>query len=111
MQYKHIPLKDFIKGYNPTAPTDTELKDFKKIINNTLKLHARGERESTHQTRIMDLLKYTSKCPCEPIGDIDLLIYDNDGATNVIIECKSLTNKKEFAPPPPPQGMTSLVIH
>ena len=101
MQYKHIPLKDFIKGYNPTAPTDTELKDFKKIINNTLKLHARGERESTHQTRIMDLLKYTSKCPCEPIGDIDLLIYDNDGATNVIIECKSLTNKKEFAPPPP----------
>ena len=66
-----------------------------------LKLHARGERESTHQTRIMDLLKYTSKCACEPIGDIDLLIYDNDGATNVIIECKSLTTKKEFAPPPP----------
>ena len=105
MQYKHIPLKDFIKGYNPTAPTDSELAEFRKTLEHMLKEGSKEilEDEDSQLGEIQRMLEKTFGYGVKKVKTIDRAIFQSQESDeiNVIIECKSLTNTHEFAPPPP----------
>ena len=105
MQYKHIPLKDFIKCYNPTAPTDSELAEFRKTLEHMLKEGSKEilEDEDSQLGEIQRMLEKTFGYGVKKVKTIDRAIFQSQESDeiNVIIECKSLTNTHEFAPPPP----------
>ena len=105
MQYKHIPLKDFIKGYNPTAPTDSELAEFRKTLEHMLKEGSKKilEDEDSQLGEIQRMLEKAFGYGVKKVKTIDRAIFQSQESDeiNVIIECKSLTNTHEFAPPPP----------
>ena len=104
MQYKHIPLKDFIKGYNPTAPTDSELAEFRKTLEHMLKEGSKKilEDEDSQLGEIQRMLEKAFGYGVKKVKTIDRAIFQSQESDeiNVIIECKSLTNTHEFAPPP-----------
>ncbi|GHR85982.1 type II restriction endonuclease Eco57I subunit R [Helicobacter pylori] len=91
----HIPLKDFIKKYNPQEPKKETIENFEKEINSLLENAKRQDGEEFQKDKINKFLKNTYGYEYEPYKKVDSAIY-MDGKAWVLIEVKALNNKTEF---------------
>ncbi|GAA8079178.1 class I SAM-dependent DNA methyltransferase [Helicobacter pylori] len=95
IKFAHIPLKDFIKKYNPQEPKKETIENFEKEINSLLENAKRQDYEEFQKSKINEFLKNTYGYECEPYEKVDSAIYE-DGKAWVLIEVKALNNKNEF---------------
>ncbi|GAA9887915.1 class I SAM-dependent DNA methyltransferase [Helicobacter pylori] len=91
----HIPLKDFIKKYNPQEPKKETIENFEKEINSLLENAKRQDGEEFQKDKINKFLKNTYGYEYEPYKKVDSAIY-MDGKAWVLIEVKALNNRNEF---------------
>ncbi|GAA7780725.1 class I SAM-dependent DNA methyltransferase [Helicobacter pylori] len=95
IKFAHIPLKDFIKKYNPQEPKKETIENFEKEINSLLE-NAKGQDDEEFQkNEINSFLKNTYDYHCNTYEKVDSAIYV-DGKAWVLIEVKALNNKNEF---------------
>ncbi|WP_154481691.1 class I SAM-dependent DNA methyltransferase [Helicobacter pylori] len=95
IKFAHIPLKDFIKKYNPQEPKKETIENFEKEINSLLE-NAKGQNyEESQKSKINKFLKNTYGYECDIYGKVDSAIYV-DGKAWVLIEVKALNNRNEF---------------
>ncbi|GAA9942385.1 class I SAM-dependent DNA methyltransferase [Helicobacter pylori] len=95
IKFAHIPLKDFIKKYNPQEPKKETIENFEKEINSLLE-NAKGQNyEESQKSKINEFLKNTYGYEYDIYGKVDSAIYV-DGKAWVLIEVKALNNKNEF---------------
>ncbi|GAA9320669.1 hypothetical protein TH0354_03220 [Helicobacter pylori] len=95
IRFTRIPLKDFIKKYNPQEPKKETIENFEKEINSLLK-NAKGQNyEESQKSKINKFLKNTYSYECDIYGKVDSAIYV-DGKAWVLIEVKALNNRNEF---------------
>ncbi|GAA9400500.1 class I SAM-dependent DNA methyltransferase [Helicobacter pylori] len=95
IKFAHIPLKDFIKKYNPQEPKKETIENFEKEINSLLE-NAKGQNyEESQKSKINKFLKNTYGYECDIYEKVDSAIYE-DGKAWVLIEVKALNNKNEF---------------
>lgn len=95
IEFVHIPLKDFIKKYNPQEPKKETIENFKKEINSLLE-NAKGQDDEEFQkNEINSFLKNTYDYHCNTYEKVDSAIYV-DGKAWVLIEVKALNNRNEF---------------
>ncbi len=95
IKFARIPLKDFIKKYNPQEPKKETIENFEKEINSLLE-NAKGQNyEESQKSKINKFLKNTYGYECEPYEKVDSAIYV-DGKAWVLIEVKALNNRNEF---------------
>ncbi len=95
IKFAHIPLKDFIKKYNPQEPRDETIENFEKEINSLLE-NAKGQNyEESQKSKINKFLENTYGYECDIYEKVDSAIYV-DGKAWVLIEVKALNNKNEF---------------
>ncbi|KAA6489534.1 class I SAM-dependent DNA methyltransferase [Helicobacter pylori] len=95
MIFTRIPLKDFIKKYNPQTPTKETIEDFEKEINSLLENAKRKDDEEFQKNEINKFLKNTYNHDCNTNKKVDSAIYV-DGEVRVLIEVKALNNRNEF---------------
>ncbi|UOS27182.1 class I SAM-dependent DNA methyltransferase [Helicobacter pylori] len=95
IEFAHIPLKDFIKKYNPQEPKKETIENFEKEINSLLKNAKRQDGEEFQKNKINSFLKNTYGYECNTYEKVDSAIYV-DGKAWVLIEVKALNNKNEF---------------
>ncbi|WP_441719166.1 type IIG restriction enzyme/methyltransferase [Helicobacter pylori] len=95
IKFAHIPLKDFIKKYNPQEPKKETIENFEKEINSLLENAKRQDGEEFQKSKINKFLKNTYGYECEPYEKVDSAIYV-DGEVWVLIEVKVLNNRNEF---------------
>ncbi|EPZ70835.1 type IIS restriction-modification protein [Helicobacter pylori UM038] len=95
IEFAHIPLKDFIKKYNPQEPKKETIENFEKEINSLLENAKRQDGEEFQKSKINKFLKNTYGYECEPYEKVDSAIYV-DGKAWVLIEVKALNNRNEF---------------
>ncbi|MFP5988158.1 Eco57I restriction-modification methylase domain-containing protein [Helicobacter pylori] len=95
ISFTHIPLKDFIKKYNPQTPTTETIENFEKEINSLLENAPRQDDEEFQKNEINSFLKNTYGYRCNTNKKVDSAIYV-DGEVRVLIEVKALDNKTEF---------------
>ncbi|GAA6995117.1 class I SAM-dependent DNA methyltransferase [Helicobacter pylori] len=95
IKFAHIPLKDFIKKYNPQEPKKETIENFEKEINNLLENAKRQDGEEFQKNEINSFLKNTYDYHCNTYEKVDSAIYV-DGKAWVLIEVKALNNKNEF---------------
>ncbi len=95
MIFTHIPLKDFIKKYNPPTPTKETIENFKKEINSLLENAPRQDDEEFQKNEINKFLKNVYGYDCNTYEKVDSTIYV-DGKAWVLIEVKALNNRNEF---------------
>ncbi|GHS08045.1 type II restriction endonuclease [Helicobacter pylori] len=95
IKFAHIPLKDFIKKYNPQEPKKETIENFEKEINSLLEKAKRQDGEESQKSKINKFLKNTYGYECEPYEKVDSAIYV-DGKAWVLIEVKALNNRNEF---------------
>ncbi|GAA8017563.1 class I SAM-dependent DNA methyltransferase [Helicobacter pylori] len=95
IKFAHIPLKDFIKKYNPQEPKKETIENFEKEINSLLENAKRQDDEEFQKNEINEFLKNTYGYECDIYGNVDSAIYV-DGKAWVLIEVKALNNKNEF---------------
>ncbi|MGL2445318.1 class I SAM-dependent DNA methyltransferase [Helicobacter pylori] len=95
MSFTRIPLKDFIKKYNPQTPTKETIEDFEKEINSLLENAKRKDDEEFQKNEINKFLKNTYNHDCNTNKKVDSAIYV-DGEVRVLIEVKALNNRNEF---------------
>ncbi|GAA6991862.1 class I SAM-dependent DNA methyltransferase [Helicobacter pylori] len=95
IKFAHIPLKDFIKKYNPQEPKKETIENFEKEINSLLENAKRQDGEEFQKSKINKFLKNTYGYECEPYEKVDSAIYV-DGKAWVLIEVKALNNRNEF---------------
>ncbi len=95
MIFTHIPLKDFIKKYNPPTPTKETIENFEKEINSLLENVPRQDDEEFQKNEINKFLKNAYGYDCNTNKKVDSAIYV-DGEVRVLIEVKALDNKTEF---------------
>ncbi|WP_367688340.1 type IIG restriction enzyme/methyltransferase [Helicobacter pylori] len=95
MIFTRIPLKDFIKKYNPQTPTTETIENFEKEINSLLENAKRRDGEEFQKNEINSFLKNTYGYKCNTDEKVDSAIYV-DGEVRVLIEVKALNNKTEF---------------
>ncbi len=95
MIFTHIPLKDFIKKYNPPTPTKETIENFKKEINSLLENAKRQDDEESQKNEINKFFLKTYGYECNTRKKVDSAIYV-DGKAWVLIEVKALNNKTEF---------------
>ncbi|MGL2809011.1 DUF7149 domain-containing protein [Helicobacter pylori] len=95
MIFTRIPLKDFIKKYNPPTPTKETIENFKKEINSLLENAKRKDDEEFQKNEINKFLKNTYNHDCNTNKKVDSAIYV-DGEVRVLIEVKALNNRNEF---------------
>lgn len=95
MIFTHIPLKDFIKKYNPPTPTKETIENFKKEINSLLENAPRQDDEEFQKNEINKFLKNVYGYDCNTYEKVDSTIYV-DGKAWVFIEVKALNNRNEF---------------
>ncbi|MFT2743673.1 Eco57I restriction-modification methylase domain-containing protein [Helicobacter pylori] len=95
IEFAHIPLKDFIKKYNPQEPKKETIENFEKEINSLLENAKRQDGEEFQKSKINKFLKNTYGYECEPYEKVDGTIYV-DGKAWVLIEVKALNNRNEF---------------
>ncbi len=93
--FTRIPLKDFIKKYNPQEPKKETIENFEKEINSLLENAKRQDYEEFQKSKINEFLKNTYGYECEPYEKVDSAIYE-DGKAWVLIEVKALNNRNEF---------------
>ncbi|GAA9109479.1 class I SAM-dependent DNA methyltransferase [Helicobacter pylori] len=95
INFAHIPLKDFIKKYNPQEPKKETIENFKKEINSLLKNAEGQDGEEFQKNEINSFLKNTYGYHCNTNKKVDSAIYV-DGKAWVLIEVKALNNRNEF---------------
>ncbi|MGL2756138.1 DUF7149 domain-containing protein [Helicobacter pylori] len=95
MSFTRIPLKDFIKKYNPPTPTKETIENFEKEINSLLENAPRQDDEEFQKNEINSFLKNTYGYRCNTNKKVDSAIYV-DGEVQVLIEVKALDKKTEF---------------
>ncbi|WQZ08079.1 class I SAM-dependent DNA methyltransferase [Helicobacter pylori] len=95
IRFARIPLKDFIKKYNPQTPTKETIEDFEKEINSLLENAPRQDDEEFQKNEINKFLKNAYGYDCNTRKKVDSAIYV-DGEVRVLIEVKALNNKIEF---------------
>ncbi|WP_120930783.1 class I SAM-dependent DNA methyltransferase [Helicobacter pylori] len=95
IEFAHIPLKDFIKKYNPQEPKKETIENFEKEINSLLENAKRQDGEEFQKSKINKFLKNTYGYECDIYGKVDSAIYV-DGKAWVLIEVKALNNRNEF---------------
>ncbi|WRG63970.1 class I SAM-dependent DNA methyltransferase [Helicobacter pylori] len=95
MSFARIPLKDFIKKYNPPTPTKETIENFEKEINSLLENAPRQDDEEFQKNEINSFLKNTYGYRCNTHKKVDSAIYV-DGEVQVLIEVKALDKKTEF---------------
>ncbi|MGL2412732.1 DUF7149 domain-containing protein [Helicobacter pylori] len=95
MSFTRIPLKDFIKKYNPQTPTKETIEDFEKEINSLLENAPRQDDEEFQKNEINKFLKNAYGYDCNTNKKVDSAIYV-DGEVRVLIEVKALNNRNEF---------------
>ncbi|MFP6176020.1 Eco57I restriction-modification methylase domain-containing protein [Helicobacter pylori] len=95
MIFTRIPLKDFIKKYNPQTPTTETIENFKKEINSLLENAPRQDDEEFQKNEINKFFLKTYGYECNTNKKVDSAIYV-DEEVQVLIEVKALNNKTEF---------------
>ncbi|WP_120829827.1 class I SAM-dependent DNA methyltransferase [Helicobacter pylori] len=95
IRFAHIPLKDFIKKYNPQEPKKETIENFEKEINSLLENAPRKDDEEFQKNEINKFLKNTYGYDCNTNKKVDSTIYV-DGEVRVLIEVKALNNRNEF---------------
>ncbi|MCQ2709560.1 class I SAM-dependent DNA methyltransferase [Helicobacter pylori] len=95
ISFTRIPLKDFIKKYNPQTPTKETIENFEKEINSLLENAPRQDDEEFQKNEINEFLKNTYGYRCNTNKKVDSAIYV-DGEVQVLIEVKALDKKTEF---------------
>ncbi len=95
IKFAHIPLKDFIKKYNPQEPKKETIENFEKEINSLLENAKRQDGEEFQKNEINSFLKNTYGYKCNTYEKVDSAIYV-DGEVWVLIEAKALNNRNEF---------------
>ncbi|GAA9128972.1 class I SAM-dependent DNA methyltransferase [Helicobacter pylori] len=95
IKFAHIPLKDFIKKYNPQEPKKETIENFEKEINSLLENAKRQDGEESQKSKINSFLKNTYSYDCDTNEKVDSAIYV-DGKAWVLIEVKALNNRNEF---------------
>lgn len=95
IKFVRIPLKDFIKKYNPQEPKKETIENFEKEINSLLENAPRQDGEEFQKNEINEFLKNTYDYHCNTYEKVDSAIYV-DGKAWVLIEVKALNNKNEF---------------
>ncbi|GAA8951514.1 hypothetical protein HpSP16_04280 [Helicobacter pylori] len=95
IKFAHIPLKDFIKKYNPQEPKKETIENFEKEINSLLENAKRQDGEEFQKNEINSFLKNTYGYHCNTYENVDSAIYV-DGKAWVLIEVKALNNRNEF---------------
>ncbi|OOQ29819.1 type IIG restriction enzyme/methyltransferase [Helicobacter pylori] len=95
MIFTRIPLKDFIKKYNPPTPTKETIENFEKEINSLLENAPRQDGEEFQKNKINSFLKNTYGYDCNTYDKVDSAIYVGK-EVRVLIEVKALDNKTEF---------------
>ncbi|MEJ8595753.1 DUF7149 domain-containing protein [Helicobacter pylori] len=93
--FTRIPLKDFIKQYNPQEPKKETIENFEKEINSLLENAPRRNDEEFQKNEINKFLGKTYGYDCNTNEKVDSAIYVDEKAW-VLIEVKSLSNKTEF---------------
>ncbi|GAA9141761.1 class I SAM-dependent DNA methyltransferase [Helicobacter pylori] len=95
IKFAHIPLKDFIKKYNPQEPKKETIENFEKEINSLLENAKGQDGEEFQKNEINSFLKNTYGYHCNTYEKVDSTIYV-DGKAWVLIEAKALNNRNEF---------------
>ncbi|GAA9927335.1 hypothetical protein VN0858_04820 [Helicobacter pylori] len=95
IEFAYIPLKDFIKKYNPQEPKKETIEDFEKEINSLLENAKGQDGEEFQKDKINKFLKNTYGYEYEPYKKVDSAICV-DGKAWVLIEVKALNNRNEF---------------
>ncbi len=95
ISFARIPLKDFIKKYNPQEPKEETIENFEKEINSLLENAKRQNGEEFQKNEINSFLKNTYGYHCNINKKVDSAI-DVDGKAWVLIEVKALNNRNEF---------------
>ncbi|GAA7122467.1 class I SAM-dependent DNA methyltransferase [Helicobacter pylori] len=95
IKFAHIPLKDFIKKYNPQEPKKETIENFEKEINSLLENAKGQDGEEFQKNEINSFLKNTYDYHCNTYEKVDSAI-DVDGKVWVLIEVKALNNRNEF---------------
>ncbi|WQW17872.1 class I SAM-dependent DNA methyltransferase [Helicobacter pylori] len=95
INFAHIPLKDFIKKYNPQEPKKKTIENFEKEINSLLENAKGQDGEEFQKSEINSFLKNTYGYKCKPYEKVDSAICV-DGKAWVLIEVKALNNRNEF---------------
>ncbi|GHR27905.1 type II restriction endonuclease Eco57I subunit R [Helicobacter pylori] len=95
IEFVRIPLKDFIKKYNPQEPKRETIENFEKEINSLLENAPRQDDEEFQKNEINKFLKNAYGYDCNTSKKVDSAIYV-DGKAWVLIEVKALNNKTEF---------------
>ncbi|WRD60229.1 class I SAM-dependent DNA methyltransferase [Helicobacter pylori] len=95
IKFAHIPLKDFIKKYNPQEPKKETIENFEKEINSLLENAKRQDGEEFQKNEINSFLKNTYGYECNTYEKVDSAIYVGKEAW-VLIEVKALNNRNEF---------------
>ncbi len=95
IKFAHIPLKDFIKKYNPQEPKKETIENFEKEINGLLENAKGQDGEESQKNEINSFLKNTYDYHCNTYEKVDSAIYV-DGKAWVLIEVKALNNRIEF---------------
>ncbi|GAA7012805.1 class I SAM-dependent DNA methyltransferase [Helicobacter pylori] len=95
IKFAHIPLKDFIKKYNPQEPKRETIENFEKLINSLLENAKRQDGEESQKSKINKFLENTYGYDCDTNEKVDSAIYVDRKAW-VLIEVKALNNRNEF---------------
>ncbi len=95
IKFAHIPLKDFIKKYNPQEPKKETIENFEKEINSLLENAKGQDGEEFQKNEINKFLKNAYGYDCNTNKKVDSAIYV-DGKAWVLIEVKALNNRNEF---------------
>ncbi len=95
IKFAHIPLKDFIKEYNPQEPKKETIENFEKEINSLLENAPRQDGEEFQKNEINSFLRKVYDYKSNTNKKVDSTIYV-DGEVRVLIEVKALNNKNEF---------------
>ncbi|GAA8542158.1 class I SAM-dependent DNA methyltransferase [Helicobacter pylori] len=95
ISFTRIPLKDFIKKYNPQEPKKETIENFEKEINSLLENAPRQDDEEFQKNEINKFLKNAYGYDCNTSKKVDSAIYV-DKEVWVLIEVKALDNKTEF---------------
>ncbi|GAA8690607.1 class I SAM-dependent DNA methyltransferase [Helicobacter pylori] len=95
IKFAHIPLKDFIKKYNPQELKKETIENFEKEINSLLEKAKRQDGEESQKSKINKFLENTYGYDCDTNEKVDSAIYVDRKAW-VLIEVKALNNRNEF---------------
>ncbi|MGL2761777.1 DUF7149 domain-containing protein [Helicobacter pylori] len=95
IHFTPIPLKDFIKPYNPQEPKKETIENFEKEINSLLENAPRRNDEEFQKNEINKFLGKIYGYDCNTYKKVDSAIYV-DKEVRVLIEVKALDKKTEF---------------